>query len=83
MMVYKTTGFFGLFPSSGILENTTFRKMDLFPTTGEGGEDTNSVGPLRKGLRLALSKGPTRVGVSPSPEDGNRSSFRNVVFPIL
>jgi hypothetical protein len=31
-------------------------------------------------LRLALSKGPNRVGVSPSPEDGNRSSFRNVVF---
>jgi hypothetical protein len=30
---------------------------------------------------LALSKGPNRVGVSlPSPEDGNRSSFRNVVF---
>jgi hypothetical protein len=30
---------------------------------------------------LALSKGPNRVGVSPSsPEDGNRSCFRNVVF---
>jgi hypothetical protein len=34
-------------------------------------------------LILALSKGPNRVGVSlPSPEDGDRSSFRNVVFPI-
>jgi hypothetical protein len=32
-------------------------------------------------LRLALSKGPNRVGVAfPSPEDGNRSSFRNVMF---
>jgi hypothetical protein len=32
-------------------------------------------------LRLALSKEPNRVGVSlPSPEDGNRSSFRNFVF---
>jgi hypothetical protein len=32
-------------------------------------------------LRLALSKGLNRVGVSfPSPEDVNRSSFRNVVF---
>jgi hypothetical protein len=32
-------------------------------------------------LRLALSQGPKWVGVfSPSPEDGNRSSFRNVVF---
>jgi hypothetical protein len=32
-------------------------------------------------LRLAFSKGPNRVGVSfPSPENGNRSSIRNVVF---
>jgi hypothetical protein len=32
-------------------------------------------------LRLALSKGPSIVGVSfPSPEDGNRPSFRSVVF---
>jgi hypothetical protein len=28
----------------------------------------------------AHSKGPKRVGVPPSPEDGNRSSFPNVVF---
>jgi hypothetical protein len=64
---------FGLFPLSGILENTTFRKLDLFPSSGEGGgEDTYSVGPLRKswsqsisitGLRLAHSKGPNWVGV--------------------
>jgi hypothetical protein len=32
-------------------------------------------------VRLALSKGPNRIGVSlPSPNDWNRSSFRNVVF---
>jgi hypothetical protein len=33
-------------------------------------------------LRLALSNGPNWVGSSspPPPEDGNRSSFRNVVF---
>jgi hypothetical protein len=38
-----------LFPSSGILENTTFRKLDLFPSSGEGGgEGTYSIGPLRK-----------------------------------
>jgi hypothetical protein len=51
-----TTGFFtqndwvfGLFLSSGILENTTFWKLDLFPSSGErGGEDTYSVGPLTK-----------------------------------
>jgi hypothetical protein len=31
--------------------------------------------------RLDLSKGPNRVDVfPPSPEDRNRSSFRNVVF---
>jgi hypothetical protein len=40
---------FGLFPSSGILENTTFRKPGLFSSSGEGrGDDTYSVGPLRK-----------------------------------
>jgi hypothetical protein len=46
-----STGLLGFwtFPSSGILENTTFRKLDLFPSSGEGvGEDTYSVGPLRK-----------------------------------
>jgi hypothetical protein len=38
---------FGLFLSSGILENTTFRKLDLFPSSYEGGgEDTYSVGPV-------------------------------------
>jgi hypothetical protein len=30
---------FGLFPSSGVLgsRNTMFQKMDLFPSSGEGG----------------------------------------------
>jgi hypothetical protein len=32
-------------------------------------------------MKLAFSKGPNKVGVSlHSPEDGNRSSFRNIVF---
>jgi hypothetical protein len=39
-MVYNTQNYwvFGLFPSSGILENknTKFRKLDLFPSSGEG-----------------------------------------------
>jgi hypothetical protein len=42
---------FLLCPSSGILEleNTTFRKLDLFPSSGDGGvEDTYSVGSVRK-----------------------------------
>jgi hypothetical protein len=35
-------------------------------------------------LTLALAKGPNRVGVSlPSPEDGNRYSFRNAVFFLV
>jgi hypothetical protein len=39
----------GLFPSSGILENTTFRKLDVFPSSVEGGgEDTYSFGLFRK-----------------------------------
>jgi hypothetical protein len=41
---------FWRFPLSGVLgsKNTTFRKLDLFLFSGEGGEDTYSVGPLRK-----------------------------------
>jgi hypothetical protein len=48
-MVYNTQNYwvFGFFPSSGILDNTTFRKLDLFPSSDEGGgEDTYSVEPL-------------------------------------
>jgi hypothetical protein len=42
-------------------------------------------GRLVQQLRLALSKGPNRVGVSPSssPEDGSRSSFWNMVFSCI
>jgi hypothetical protein len=37
-MVYNTQNYwvFGLFPSSGILENTMFRKLDLIPFSGKG-----------------------------------------------
>jgi hypothetical protein len=43
-------------------------------------EDTYSAESLITD-RLALSKGPNRVGLLlPSPEDGNRSSFRIVVI---
>jgi hypothetical protein len=41
----------GHFPSSGILETRkqTFRKLDLFQSSGEGGgEGTYSVGSLRQ-----------------------------------
>jgi hypothetical protein len=63
---------------------TMFRKLVLLPSSGDmrgEGRNTYSVGSR---LRLALSKGPNRVGVPPfplfSPEDGSRTSFRNVVI---
>jgi hypothetical protein len=51
-MVYDIQDYwdFGLCPSSGILKtpkNTTFRKLDLFPSSGEGTVGTYSVGPVR------------------------------------
>jgi hypothetical protein len=50
--VYDTQnyGVFGLCPSSRILnlENITFRKLDLFPFPGEGGETPALLGPLQK-----------------------------------
>jgi hypothetical protein len=42
---------FGLSPSSDILKkqkNTTFWKLYLFPSSGEGAGDTYSVEPVRK-----------------------------------
>jgi hypothetical protein len=52
-MVYNIQNYwvFGLCPSSGILEteNTAFRKMELFPSSGKrGDEDTYSAGSLGK-----------------------------------
>jgi hypothetical protein len=38
--------------------------------------------PCHIHLRLAVFEGPEKVGVSlPSPEDRNRSCFRNILFP--
>jgi hypothetical protein len=39
---------FGLCPSFGILKNTTFQKLDLFPSSAEEVGDTYSVGSVRK-----------------------------------
>jgi hypothetical protein len=53
-MMYTTPNYWvlGLPPSSGILkkiENATFRKLDLFPSSGEGeGETPTQLGPLEK-----------------------------------
>jgi hypothetical protein len=45
-VVQDSQNFSGLFPSSCILKNTTFWKLDLFPSSGGGGEETYSGGPL-------------------------------------
>jgi hypothetical protein len=52
-MVYSTQNYwgFGIFPSPGVIVSriTTFRKLDLFPTTGEGEEKTSTqLGPLER-----------------------------------
>jgi hypothetical protein len=49
-MVYNTRGYwvFGLCSLSGILKITAFRKLDLFPSSGEGVGHTYSVGSPRK-----------------------------------
>jgi hypothetical protein len=66
----RMTGFFGLCPSFGVLET---RKLNVSKKRSVyvlewGGGDVYSAGSLRKGigLRLALSKGPNRVDVSPT-----------------
>jgi hypothetical protein len=56
-MVYNTQNYcvLGLFPSSGILENMTIRKLDLFPSSDEGGGGgTYSVGPYRIYLLISV-----------------------------
>jgi hypothetical protein len=77
---------FGLFSSSGVLEN---RKHDV--------SETGSVSVLRwRWEKTPIQLGPkelisitfwgaqlSRRLLPPSPEDRNRSSFRNVVFSIL
>jgi hypothetical protein len=45
-VVQNLQNFSGLFPSSCIPKNTTFRILDLFPSSGEGGEKTpTQLGP--------------------------------------
>jgi hypothetical protein len=59
--------------------NTTFRKLDLLPSSGEGRETSALLSPI---VRLALPKEPNRVGVSlPLSVDGSRCRSRNVLFP--
>jgi hypothetical protein len=62
---------------------TTFRKQDLSLYSGERMDTSTLWEPSRtvQWLRLALCKGPMKVGGPlPSPEDGNVLSLGNVVF---
>jgi hypothetical protein len=79
MKIWKNYWGFGLCPSSGILKTRkhNISETGSFSVLRWRGEDTYSVGSLEKNL----SKGPNWVGVfPPSPENGNRSNFRNVVL---
>jgi hypothetical protein len=60
--------------NSEYLESTMFRKRDLISYSGEGRETPTRLGSLERANLI-------QVGVSfPSPVDGNRSSFWNVMF---
>jgi hypothetical protein len=48
-VVQNSQNFSGLFLWSCISKNTTFRKLDLFPSSGEGGgEAPTQLGPLQR-----------------------------------
>jgi hypothetical protein len=89
-MVNNTQNYrvFGLCPSSGVLKTREYNvsELDLFPFSGEG-ETPTLLDPLERAnlshWRLALSKEPKTTYVSPSPEDGNKTSFRNAVFSSI
>jgi hypothetical protein len=57
---------------------TTFRKFDLFQSSGDGREAPSPFGPLEEASNYIwlFLRDPTL----PSPEDGNRSNLRNVVL---
>jgi hypothetical protein len=51
-MVHNTRVYyaFGLCPSSGVLKYTAFRKLDLFPSSGEGFGAPMLLGPLERAI---------------------------------
>jgi hypothetical protein len=86
---YRTQNYWvpGLCPSSYILETRKQRFGNCICFRSQVKAPTH-FGPSERAdlqwvqwLRLDLSKGPNLVGVPPH-EDGNRSSFRNVVFSL-
>jgi hypothetical protein len=60
-MVFNTQNYwvFGLFPLCGILENTTFWKLDLFLSSDEGGGEDTQLGLLERANLNHRTKGPT------------------------
>jgi hypothetical protein len=72
----------GLCPQPGILNarKRNFRKLRLFPSSGDGWETPTLLSLLERANPNHLAN---RVGVPPSPEDGNRCSLRKLRFPVL
>jgi hypothetical protein len=71
-------------PQFQIPDKTALRKLD-FPAPNKEWETATVLGPLKRANLnhwvLAVSKGSSNIGGSlSSPEDGKRSSFRNVVL---
>jgi hypothetical protein len=79
MCVSQRIIFFFTFTSSGFLENTAFGNWICFrPQVKVGKKTPTQLGPLE---RANLNHWTEVLSSSPvSPEDGNRCSFRNVVF---
>jgi hypothetical protein len=64
--------------------NTTFRKLDLFPSSCDGRETRNLLGPLERANLSHWSNRVGRVGVSlPSPEDGNKLVSETLWFLVF
>jgi hypothetical protein len=79
-MVYNTQnyGVFGLCPLSGILNIRQQLSRNQICFRPQVTETSTVLGPLERGVRLALCEGPDSVGVPlPLAKDANRSSFQN------
>jgi hypothetical protein len=84
-MAYGTQnhGVYGFRSSSGILNNsTTFLKMELFRSANDWLKTHTLLGPLESiNLNNCSNEEPYKIDASlHSPEEGNRSSFLNVLF---
>jgi hypothetical protein len=74
------------------LENATFRRLHLFPSSGEGG-DAFSVGSLTKRCCSYTDTGCPMIEISSfwgtqklcplSPDEGNKPGFRNVLCYLV